>query len=85
MKPTTAQLGKPKRSALRICPVSGKHSFASEAAAKAAAINQMNRRANKKKLTVYQCPDCHRWHMTSSIYYKTMPRSRSTFDSGYDD
>ena len=82
MKPIPVQLGKPKRLVLRLCPVSGKHSFASESAAKSAAINQMSRRASTKKLTVYQCQDCKRWHMTSSIYYKTMPRSRSTFDSG---
>jgi hypothetical protein len=85
MKPIPTQLGKPKRLALRLCPVSGKHSFASETAAKAATIQRMNRGARTKKLRAYQCPDCHRWHMTSSIEFKTMPRSRSTFDSRDDD
>ena len=85
MKPTAAQLGKPKRLALKLCPITGKHSFASESSAKAAAIHQMNRRARSKKIRAYQCPDCHRWHMTSCVEFKTMPRSRSTFDLGDDD
>ena len=49
----------------RICSVSGKRMYASEAEAKATAAHQMSKETAPAQLRTYKCLYCGAWHLTS--------------------
>jgi len=57
----------PERSALVRCPASSKVCFSSASAAKAAARRRLNKGSNTSSLRTYHCPDCGKFHMSSSF------------------
>lgn len=52
----------PKRRTLVVCE--SKHRHPDEATARAAAMHSIERHHNVAALYVYQCAECHGWHLT---------------------
>lgn len=51
-----------------LCPVTSKHSFPSESAARRAATNRMNKGSGTGSVRQYLCEHCRQWHLSSSYF-----------------
>ena len=59
---------RPQHAPPLLCPVTDKHSFPSDHAARQAITNRLRKGSNTGALRAYLCEHCSLWHMSSSYH-----------------